>query len=173
MILMRARLLAVSAAILLATAAMAQVSRWDEIVPKGGGFAIRMPGIPAQETNPETKAKQLEIRTGDRRYFVSYRDLTPAERKGDPAATLEKLRDAFIATMSNTQLRESAKAPLGSAPGLVWTFEAQAANGPPLRIRGRMVLAKERLYVLIYVDRKFAFDDTAADQWLESFRLTD
>jgi len=174
MIRMRARLLAVSAAILLATAAMAQeVSRWDEVVPKGGGFAIRMPGIPAQETNPDTKAKQLEIRTGDRRYFVSYRELTPAERKGDPGATLEKLRDAFIATMFNTQLRQSAKAALGSAPGLVWTFDAQAANNPPMRIRGRMVLAKGRVYMLIYVDRKFAFDETAADQWFESFRLTD
>jgi hypothetical protein len=104
---------------------------------------------------------------------VSYRALTPAERKADPTATLEKLRDAFIATMFNTELRQSAKAPLGSAPGLVWTFDAQAANNPPLRIRGRMVLAKGRLYMLIYVDRRFAFDEAAADQWFESFRLVE
>jgi hypothetical protein len=174
MIRMRSRLFALWAAMFVAAAAMAQeVSRWDEVVPKGAGFAIRMPGIPAQETNPDTSAKQLEIRTGDRRYFVSYRALTPAERKADPTATLEKLRDAFIATMFNTELRQSAKAPLGSAPGLAWTFDAQAANNPPLRIRGRMVLAKGQLYMLIYVDRRFAFDETAADQWFESFRLVE
>jgi hypothetical protein len=176
MILLRSRLFALWSAIFVAMAAAAtaqEISRWDEVVPKAAGFAIRMPGIPAEETDPDTKAKQLEIRIGDRRYFVSYRELTHAERKADPAATLEKLRDAFIATMFNTELLQSASAPLGSAPGLVWTFDAQAANHPPLRIRGRMVLAKGRLYMLIYVDRKFAFEDAAADQWFASFRLVE
>ena len=56
MIRIRSRLFALWAAMFVATAAaMAQeVSRWDEVVPKGAGFAIRMPGIPAQETAPDT-----------------------------------------------------------------------------------------------------------------------
>jgi hypothetical protein len=134
-----------------------------------------MPGIPTQETDRETKASQFEIRSGDRRYFVSYRELSPAETKAakaDPDAALEKARDAFIQSMTNAVLRNSSKAPAGGAPGLVWTYDTQAANGPPIRVSGDMVLAKGRLYTLIYADRKWAFDDEAPGHWFETFRLT-
>lgn len=167
------RLLALFAGFLLAVPGRADdVSAWTEVAPKGGGFAVRMPGIPTEETDRETKAHQFEIRSGDRRYYVSFRDLTPDERKADPAATLEKSRDAFMQAQANAVLRDSEKTPLGTSPGLLWTFDTQAANGPPIRIRGRMILAKGRLYTLIYADRKFAFDDAAPGNWFETFRLT-
>jgi hypothetical protein len=151
------------------------LSTWTEVAPQGGGFSIRMPGIPTQETDRETKARQFENRSGDRRYFVSYRDLSAAEKKAekaDSAATLEKARDAFIQPMANAVLRDSRTAPLGDAPGLVWTYDTQAENSPPIRIRGEMVLAKGRLYTLIYADRKYAFDEEAPAHWFETFRLT-
>ena len=172
----RAVLAVFSIGILLSLPVRAQdLSTWNELVPKGGGFSIRMPGIPTQETDRETKALQFENRSGDRRYFVSYRELSPAETKAakaDPDATLEKARDAFIQNMTSPVLRDSRKAPLGDAPGLVWTYDTQAANGPPIRVRGDMVLAKGRLYTLIYADRKWAFDDEAPGHWFETFRLT-
>jgi hypothetical protein len=166
------RLLVLSTGILLAMPMRAQdLSAWTEVAPKGAGFVIRMPGIPTDETDRETTAHQLEIRSGDRRYFVSYRDLTAAEQKADPAATLEKSRDAFIQPMSHVELRDSGKAPLGASPGLIWTYDTQAADAPPIRVRGRMVLAKGRLYTLVYADRKWAFDDAAPGNWFETFRL--
>jgi len=151
------------------------LSTWTELAPQGGGFSIRMPGIPTQETDRETKARQFENRSGDRRHFVSYRELSAAEKnaeKADPAALLEKTRDAFIQAMPNAVLRDSRKAPLGDAPGVIWTFDTQAENTPPIRIRGDMVLAKGRLYTLIYADRKWAFDEEAPGRWFETFRLT-
>jgi hypothetical protein len=147
-------------------------STWNELEPPGGGFVIRMPGIPNTEIDKETKAHQFEIRSGDRRYFVSFRDLTAGERKADPAAALEKARDAFVHSLANSEMRGSEKAPLGSSPGIVWTCDSQAADAPPIRMRGKMVLANRRLYTLIYADRKFAFDEADSARWFESFRLS-
>ncbi|MDQ6892373.1 MAG: hypothetical protein M3167_06800 [Acidobacteriota bacterium] len=172
----RAILLAVlSSGILIAAPVRGQdLSTWTELTPQGGGFSIRMPGIPTQETDRETKARQFENRSGDRRYFVSYRELSADEKKAskvDPAVTLEKARDAFIQPMPNAVLRDSRTAPVGDAPGLVWTYDTQAENVPPIRIRGDMVLAKGRLYTLIYADRKYAFDEEGPAHWFETFRL--
>jgi hypothetical protein len=170
------RLAAVSAGVLLAASVFAiaqDPSTWTEVSPKGGGFAIRWPGIPIEQVDKETKARQFEVRSGDRRYFLSYRELSTAERKAEPEATLEKARDAWIRNMSNAVLVSSEKAPLGSAAGLLWIYDTQAANGPPIRVRGKMVAAKGRLYTLIYADRKFAFDDAECSRWFETFRLSD
>ncbi|HYK41771.1 MAG TPA: hypothetical protein VE007_05220 [Thermoanaerobaculia bacterium] len=168
-----ARVLAVLTGALLASPVLAQdPSTWTEVAPKGGGFAIRWPGIPVENIDKETKARQFEIRSGDRRYFMSYRDLSSAERAADPAAALEKSRDAWIQSQSNPVLVGSEKAPLGSSPGLLWTCDTQAANGPPIRMRGKMVVARGRLYTLVYADRKFAFDDAECGRWFETFRLS-
>ena len=160
------------AGLLLASTVLAQdPSTWTETAPKGGGFAIRWPGIPNEQVDRETKARRFEIRTGDRRYFVSYRELSEAERKADPSATLEKARDAFMESMSHPALVKSEAAPLGSSPGLLWIYDTQAENSPPIRVSGKMVLAKDRLYTQINPDRKFAFDDAECTRWFETVRL--
>ena len=167
------RLVSVLAGLLLASRGLAQdPSTWTEVSPKGAGFAIRWPGVPIEQIDKETKARQFEVRSGDRRYFLSYRELSTAERKADAAPTLEKARDAWIQPMSNVALVSSENAPLASSPGLLWTYDTQAANGPPIRVRGKMVAAKGRLYTVVYADRKFAFDDAECGRWLETFRLT-
>jgi hypothetical protein len=161
-----------AAFLILAAAAAAQdPSTWAKFSPPASRFKIALPGIPTEGYESDTGTHTFEIRSGDERTMVSWRDLSKELFRATPEQVLEGERDRFLRILPGAKLLRSAPARVGEFPGLTWVLDTSPANRSPLRMKGIAVLAKRRLFIAAYMGNRYRFDEGASDRVLATFEI--
>ena len=153
---------------------------WEEFSPEGGGFAVMMPGTPAEDSGVvETKIGKLTnrmfyLQDGGRLYMASYAEFP--QPVADPAVIkrmLDSGRDRALA-QSKARLVSEKQMTLGGHPGRAVVAEADGAL-----IRARFYWVKQRLYQAVMLTASgrapaaVKADEGAAAKFFDSFKLTD
>lgn len=157
--------------ILAAPAAAQDPSTWAKFSPPASRFSIRLPGIPTEGYEPETGTHTFEIRSGDQRTMVSWRDVIKQASRSTPERILEGAQDRFLKILPGAELLRSAPARRGEFPGLTWVLDTSPSNRAPLRMKGIAVLAKSRLFIAGYMANRYRFDEDAADRILATLEI--
>jgi hypothetical protein len=145
---------------------------WPEFTSLAGGFAVRMPGTPAERTVPTSGALgQTELHTftvdaGRTHYGVSYRDVPAAVlEQVDPDELLPSVMEGFFNDLKGTMEFRS-DVPLDGFPG-VEAIGGYAYRGEAGTMRARGYLVDRRLFIVFAAQK-----DGDARSWdVDSFRL--
>lgn len=149
-----------------------QASPWREFSPPDSGFSIRLPGTPTEPAEGPPGMRQMELKTGNEDYVVSYADLPEEMKNMAPEKVLEQLRDDFIGTIPGAKLTGSKPFMLEGHAGLTWNVEATSAKeGSKYRMKMSAVLAHDRLYHYGFIAPSDSFKEAAVDRFLQTFQL--
>jgi hypothetical protein len=171
----KAIILAIS---LLLTAGLAACSSGPkEFKSEAGRFSV-MAAVELQETTQavETQGGKMDLhifmgqegRTG---YFVSYND-HPQElvQQAGPEKMLDGARDGAVGNI-NGNLASEIRISLEGHPGRELVIDGTGEDGRGLTIRGRLFMAKNRLYQVMAVTPRAQANTKEIDDFLQSFKL--
>ena len=148
-----------------------------EFKSETGRFAVTTPVELQEEAKTlETEAGKLELHlfTGQLdniAYVIAYSDYPP---EAAPPGYAEKMLDgARNCTLGNThgQLVSETNITLAGYPGRELVIEARAEDRPPMTIKGRLFMVKNRLYQVTVVAPRGKAGDKVIDDFLQSFKL--
>jgi hypothetical protein len=154
-----------------AMAAPQDFSTWVRFSPHHSRFRVRLPGTPAEAYEPETETHNFEIRSGEQRYMVSWRDLPKEMLRATPEQILEAAQNRFLELLPGSKLVRSAPAKVGEVPGLTWVLDTSPANRRPIRMKGLAAYSEGRLFIAAFINDRYHFDEEAADRFLATFEI--
>ena len=161
-------ILALAAAV--AVAACYPELDWREFTSPEGRFTVMLPGKPARESrelvlagNPTTM-HMVAAHAPEMAFGVGYADLPPG---ADPGRAIQEGRVALLRNIDGVVMAERA---LNGATGL--EFEAEgAAEGKPMRLAARVLVAGNRYYQVVLVARSARAGEVDRALFPGSFRL--
>jgi hypothetical protein len=149
-----------------------------EFKSEAGGFAVMTPAPLQEAVQPvETQDSKIDLhlfsaQQDEIAYFVAYCDYPPDLARPDNA---EKMLDgAREGAVGNTQgkLTSETAITLAGHPGREVVIEAaRGEDRPPVTIKGRLFMVKDRLYQVTVVAPRARAGDKAVDDFLQSFKL--
>ena len=153
-------------------------SDWPLLESVDGGFEIRLPGEPEEErATADTGIGELATISwlfADRgaEYLVMVMDYPDGYTAGGASAgILERARDGVIGGLAG-RVFEDFEVDVAGPTGERWPGRQIGAETPSGQTyRGRLILARDRLYQLTYLAPSAAADDTAFQLMVRSFRL--
>jgi hypothetical protein len=161
-----------AAAAALGLAACAPELDWREFSSPEGRFAVMLPGRPAHVARevPLAGAKvpmhMASVQVTGMAFGVGYADLPPGT---DAARAIAESRDALVRNIGG---RVTAERPVALAGARGIDFDAEgAAQGTPMRIAGRMVIAGERFYQVALIARAERAAEVDPTLFPGSFRI--
>ncbi|MBL8798235.1 MAG: hypothetical protein JNM56_30355 [Planctomycetia bacterium] len=163
----------------LAGPALGQADKgWKDLSPKGGGFSVKMPGEPKENSQQlDAGGGKLEIRTYTLEvnqnlvYVVAYNQMpTDANKIGD--ADKKKILDGAREGMLNNikgKLLKEANITLDKNAGRDWQFDALQGK---MYGRSRAFLVGDRMYqVMVMGEDKGVMTNKDTETYLASFKL--
>lgn len=148
-----------------------------EFKSEAGRFELMTPVELQESVQPvETQGGKLDLHlfTGqldDIAYIVGYCDYAPELAKPDNAeAMLDGARNGAVGN-SHGKLVSEANISLAGYPGRELVIEAAAEDRPPMTIKGRLFMVKNRLYQVTVVAPRGKAGDKVIDDFLQSFKL--
>lgn len=148
-----------------------------EFQSKAGGFSVMTPAPLQEAVQPvETQGSKIDLhlfsaQQDEIAYFVAYCDYAPELARPENAETmLDGARDGAV---GNTQgkLTSETMITLAGHPGREVVIEARGEDRPPVTIKGRLFMVKNRLYQVTVVAPRSRAGDKAIDDFLQSFKL--
>ena len=148
-----------------------------EFKSETGRFAVMTPAPLVEEAKTlETEAGKIDLhlfagQVDDIADVIGYSDYSPEAAPPDYA---EKMLDgARNGAVGNThgQLVSETNISLAGYPGRELLIEAKAEDRPPMTIKGRLFMVKNRLYQVTVVAPRGKAGDKIIDEFLQSFKL--
>jgi hypothetical protein len=162
--------LSLALAAALAVAACYADLDWREFTSPEGGFAVMLPSRPARDSRElvlaggKTTMHMVAAHAPEMAFGVGYADLPPGT---DAARAVEEGRAALVRNIGG---RVTAERRLEDPPGV--EFEAEgAAEGNPMRLAARVVVAGNRYYQVVLVARAARAAEVDRTIFPGSFRL--
>jgi hypothetical protein len=158
----------------LAAAQAVPAVKWTTVAPEDVGFSVQAPGTP--RPNPEKPTKYSVI-LEDSSFIVDVDalevNIRQAVASGDKnliARYMETLRDVTVDEMKATR-RTNSSADYNGNPSLFFTFDGALGD---LKFEGteRIVLANDRLYLVVAIGTAGKLPKADVDRFHGSFRLT-
>ena len=147
---------------------------WTTVAPDGAGFSVQAPGTPLP--NPQNPGKYA-VNLEDGSFIVDVNALEEGLRKalasGDKkllTTYMETFRDSTIDGMKGTR-QTSSSADFEGHPSLFFTFNGQIGS-QSYEATQRIVLANDRLYLIVVVGMAGKIKKTDIDRFHGSFRVT-
>jgi hypothetical protein len=167
------------AAALLATASVlaAPEPAWKEFTSRDGGFSVRMPKTPTEQTKSlkspfgpvdVTMFQAISPKDG-LLYQVAYNDFPAFLVQLADADDVLKAIPGGVAQGVNGKVLSNDKVKLGDHPGREFEIEVFGGQGV---VHGRAYLVKDRLYQVMVIAPKDAADSPDINRFLDSFKLT-
>jgi hypothetical protein len=157
-------------AVVLALAACYADLDWREFTSPEGGFSVLLPSKPARDSRElelagvKTTMHMVAAHAPEMAFGVGYADLPPGT---DPARVLDEGRAALVRNIAG---RVTAERELDGAAGV--EFEAEGtAEGNPMRLAARVLVAGNRYYQVVLVARAARADEVDRTIFPGSFRL--
>jgi hypothetical protein len=150
-------------------------TKLEDFAPKGGRFAVQMPGPPKEQTNKvNTAVGPIDVHMfvlspdPNTAYIVGYSDY-PEEmiKKSDIQKVLDGARDGAVKNV-NGKLDWEKKITIDKHPGRDFAISTEHFEG-----RDRIYLVNARLYQVMVVGSKDFITDKVAQKFLDSFKLTE
>lgn len=152
---------------------------WKELAPKGGGFSVKMPSEPKENSQKidaggmklEIKTFTLEI-TKDLVYVVAYNQM-PADANNlgdeDKKKILDGAREGMLNNIKGTLIQE-VNITLDKHTGRDWKFDALQGK---MFGRSRAILVGDRMHqVMVMGADKDVMTNKNTVGYLDSFKLT-
>jgi hypothetical protein len=143
---------------------------WREFASPEGGFTVMLPSKPARDSRElvlagvKTTMHMVAAHAPEMAFGVGYADLPPGT---EPARVIDEGRTALLKNIGG---RVTAERRLESPPGV--EFEAEgAAEGNPMRLVARVLVAGNRYYQVVLVARAARADEVDLTIFPGSFRL--
>ncbi len=148
-----------------------------EFKSAAGRFSVMTPAPLQEEAKTlDTEAGKVELhifagQLDDIAYVIGYSDYSP--ETGPPGYAEKMLDGARNGAVGNTHGKLVSEAPisLSGYPGRELVIEAWAEDRPPAVIKGRLYMAKNRLYQVTVVTPRGKAGDKVVDDFLQSFKL--
>jgi hypothetical protein len=154
----------------LALAACYSELDWREFTSPEGGFSVLLPSKPARDSRElelagvKTTMHMVAAHAPEMAFGVGYADLPPG---ADPARVLDEGRAALVRNIAG---RVTGERRLDGMPGV--EFEAEGtAEGNPMRLAARVLVAGNRYYQVVLVTRAARADEVDRTLFPGSFRL--
>ncbi len=148
-----------------------------EFKSEAGGFAVMSPAPLEESVQPvETQGSKIDLhlfsaQQDESAYFVAYCDYAPELARPDNAEKmLDGARDGAVGNTHGKLTSETAIT-LAGHPGREVLIEARGEDRPPVTIKGRLFMVKNRLYQVTVVAPRSRSGDKAVDDFLQSFKL--
>jgi hypothetical protein len=162
-------------AVLLAAACALQGAD-KPFVSDAGGFRLKMPAAPKEQTQKiQTPIGPIDLHMylidkGDMAYLATYSDYPEEVAKQDPKQLLDGVVDGSIKN-SKGELITSKDINIGGFPGREYDYNIPIPGGQTGIGRSRVYLVNTRLYQIVYIGAKAKGIPKAADDYLKSFEL--
>jgi len=147
---------------------------WREVTSAEGGYAVLLPAKPERASREVAIADaQLELNMAwvhkeGMAFGAAYAVLPPGAPAKGPF--LDAARDALARNVGGRVTRERALE-IDGHPAREFAAEG-AAEGEPMRLAARVLVANGRFYQVVFVGRGGRGEDADVTMFLESFRLT-
>ena len=145
---------------------------WREFTSPEGRFAVMLPGRPARDSRDITLAgaktpmHMTSVQMSGMAFGVGYADLPPGV---DAARVVAEGRDALVRNIGG---RVTAERPIALDGGRGIEFQAEGSvQGAPMRISGRIAIAGERFYQVVFVGRAERAGEVDPTLFPGSFRV--
>jgi hypothetical protein len=143
---------------------------WREFTSPEGGFTVMLPSKPARDSRElvlagtKTTMHMVAAHAPEMAFGVGYADLPPGT---DAVRAVEEGRDALVKNIAG---RVSAERRLDAPAGV--EFEAEgSAEGNPMRLAARVLVAGNRYYQVVLVARAARAAEVDRTIFPGSFRL--
>jgi hypothetical protein len=170
-------------ALIVALASLAQAGDnapdWPRFVARKGGFAIRLPGKPAEKDElavgdtAKVKFHSLTWSDGDVVLGVYYHDNPTPIPETRQQEYLDRMAKGYPPSHGGIPEKEEAIKYKGKYPGRALEFDAPRPRKTPLMYRARLYLVGDRLYQVMSVRPQEYPSTDRIDFFLESFELLD
>jgi hypothetical protein len=163
------RLAAVAA---VCVAACAPELDWREFTSPEGRFTVLLPGRPARDAREivlagaRAQMHMISVQVSGMAFGVGYADLPPG---ADAARAIADGRDALVRNIAGRVTAERA-IDLDGAPGVEFQADG-AAQGTPMRLAARVVVAGDRFYHAVLIARAERAGEVDAALFPGSFRV--
>jgi hypothetical protein len=173
--------LAAVASLCLAACGTAEPAKWVDVAPDGAGFAVSLPEQPKREQHISATPSgdvQTDVYSADRPgggfYIVVVEWLPPTtDSEGASAVILDSACERTAGSALGT-LASKKVIVVGNRPGREVEIDVPSTSAPGGgKIRGRIVLAGNRLYQTLALVPKGEITAETTNHFLDSFRLTD
>jgi hypothetical protein len=143
-----------------------------------GRFAVMTPAPLQEEAKAlETEAGKIDLhlfagQLDDIAYVIAYSDYPPeAAPPGYAEKMLDGARNGAVGNTNGGKLVSETNISLTGYPGRELVIAAQAEDRPPMTIKGRIFMVKNRLYQVTVVAPRGKAGDKVIDDFLQSFKL--
>lgn len=148
-----------------------------EFKSEAGGFSVMTPAPLQEAVQPvETQDSKIDLHLfsasqDDIAYFVAYCDYAPDLAKPDNAEKmLDGARDGAVGN-SHGKLSLETAITLAGHPGREVVIETAGEDRPPVTIKGRLFMVKNRLYQVTVVTPRTRAGEKSVNDFLQSFKL--
>ena len=148
-----------------------------EFKSEAGGFSVMTPAPLQEAVQPvETQDSKIDLHLfsasqDDIAYFVAYCDYAPDLAKPDNAEKmLDGARDGAVGN-SHGKLTSETAITLAGHPGREVVIETAGEDRPPVTIKGRLFMVKNRLYQVTVVTPRTRAGEKSVNDFLQSFKL--
>lgn len=152
-------------------------AEWKEFSPRGGGFALKMPGKPVPVAMPDLNILGKKVKNpawGYRPegifelYAIAYHDIPFGLADNDSTTFLKGVQELELTGAEDGELVSSKAIKLGDHPGREFTIKSK-----PFWIRLRAYLVDSRCYKVMVLGGSSFVKGKEATRYLDSFELVD